>query len=255
MSRIFVTGDIHGWLGSRWKLDEGHFPVGHAELGKDDYVIVAGDMAALFNCDPHDPLGDGRCSERERQFRDWVEALPWTTLFVDGNHENHDALASLPTEEWNGGTVHRISPSLIHLTRGQVFDFAIGTPPETQAISVFTMGGARSVDRARRTEGIDWWAGELPTYDEIDAAEAILEAHGWGVDYVITHASSPEVSAMATGNWGMARETDRLTNWLGYVRDRLSYKRWFSGHLHVDADVGEGGRDSVLFDRVVEIVP
>lgn len=254
MPRVFATGDMHGWDGSRWKLDEEHFPVGYRELCKDDVVIVTGDMAAVFFCDAAEPLDLDRCAPWERDYREWLESRPWTWAFVDGNHENHDALAALPVGEWRGGAVHRVSPSVIHLMRGQSYSLPLGKGEETTEVSVFAMGGARSVDRYRRTEGRSWWPSELPGYDEIDAAEATLDSLGWDVDLVLTHAQPVEVAVAATGMWEWQNESDRLASWLGYVRDRLSYRLWLSGHLHVDASA-LGGRDRVLFDDVLELTP
>ena len=69
---------------------------------------------------------------------DWLEGKPFTTLFVDGNHENFDRLYAYPVEEWHGGKVHKIRPSVIHMMRGQVFAI--------DGKSVFTFGGASSHD-------------------------------------------------------------------------------------------------------------
>ena len=62
-----------------------------------------------------------------------IIALPFTVLFVSGNHENFDLLKVLPTEEWHGGKVQFIRPHVIHLLRGQVF--------EIEGYTFFTMGG------------------------------------------------------------------------------------------------------------------
>ena len=121
---VYVTGDTHGSIDLA-KLRPRRFEAG-SRLTKDDYVIVAGDFGLVW---------DGSPSELET--RDWLDARPWTTLFVDGNHENHELLASLPVEKWHGGLVHRVSGSILHLMRGQVFDL--------DGLSVFAMGGAASV--------------------------------------------------------------------------------------------------------------
>ena len=47
-------------------------------------------------------------------------------------------LRELPVEDWHGGTVQRVRPSVIHLMRGQVYDIA--------GKRFFTMGGASSRD-------------------------------------------------------------------------------------------------------------
>ena len=69
---------------------------------------------------------------------DWLERLPFTLAFVDGNHENYDAIESYHVEEWHGGKIQRIRPHVLHLMRGQIF--------ELEGYRFFTMGGARSHD-------------------------------------------------------------------------------------------------------------
>lgn len=54
------------------------------------------------------------------------------------NHENFDRLMAYPVEEWHGGKIQRIRPSVIHLMRGQVF--------ELEEKKLFTFGGASSHD-------------------------------------------------------------------------------------------------------------
>lgn len=94
---------------------------------KDDCVIITGDFGGIW---------DG--GTEERHWLDWMEAKSFTTLFVSGNHENFDMLAELPIEDWHGGNVQRIRPSVIHLLRGQIYDI--------QGKTFFTMGGGSSHD-------------------------------------------------------------------------------------------------------------
>ena len=122
MSRVFITGDTHIPIDIK-KLDFGNFPLGD-ELTKDDYVIVAGDFGLLWNyketgvsveSNPQDICW----TEQELCWKKWLEEKPWTTLFIDGNHENYDRLDSYPVTNWQGGKVQMISPSIIHLMRGR----------------------------------------------------------------------------------------------------------------------------------------
>ena len=104
---IWVTGDTHGdWI---HRVNMYSFPE-QREMSKDDYVIILGDF------------GIWRDSPQQRWYLNWLEEKHFTTLFIDGNHENYDILDSYPVEEWHGGKVHFIKPSIIHLMRGQVFD-------------------------------------------------------------------------------------------------------------------------------------
>lgn len=124
---IFITGDAHG----DFKRFENTIFYEQVGLTKKDCVIICGDMGGIWDGSP----------EEQHQL-DWLEQRPYTTLFVSGNHENYGLLAEYPVEDWNGGQVQRIRPSVIHLMRGQVYDI--------QGKKFFTMGGASSHDISGR---------------------------------------------------------------------------------------------------------
>ncbi len=74
---IFVTGDIHGiaeYGASRFSSRA--WPLGRT-LTRDDVVIVTGDFGFIWSG-----------SNTDKYWLDWFESKPWTTCFVDGNHEN-----------------------------------------------------------------------------------------------------------------------------------------------------------------------
>lgn len=225
----FVTGDLHGVI-EVGRLLPSHFPMG-STLTKDDFLIVAGDFGLVWNF-----------SADEMQWLDWLDARPWTTLFVDGNHENHEALASLPEAEWHGGCVHVARPSVLHLMRGQLFDICGST--------VFTMGGATSVDRAARVEGRSWWPSELPSRDELDAASAVLDSCAWDVDYVVTHCCATSMMGVAEPPDGR-KGPDRLTDWFDALEHRLAFRCWYFGHHHRDLTIEPDHR--LLYHDVVEL--
>ena len=77
-------------------------------------------------------------TKKEKYNLDWLEDRSFTTLFVDGNHENFDRLYSMPAAKWRGGKVHFIRPSVIHLMRGQIFHI--------EGRTFWTFGGAGSHD-------------------------------------------------------------------------------------------------------------
>ena len=212
---IYITGDIHGGL-SVSRLGSKNFPQGK-DLTKDDYVIVLGDFGLVWF-----PEGDKR-SKGDRWWLDWLDDKPFTTLFVDGNHENHDLLNAYQVDEWHGGKVHRIRERVIHLMRGQVFDLA--------GKSFFAMGGAYSHDIEYRTEGLSWWRSEVPSQAEREEALAALNAHGWKVDYVLTHCAP--TSALPSRHMLEPLSPDEYTDWLqDEVEEKLDYKKWFFGHYH-----------------------
>jgi predicted phosphodiesterase len=132
---IYITGDCHREF---TKLTTGKFPQ-QKEMTKDDFVIICGDFGGIWDRDKE--------SREERYILNWLEGKPFTTLFVDGNHENFDRLYAYPLEEWHGGKVHKIRPSVIHLMRGQVFNI--------DGKSIFTFGDAKSHDCSQPTRQLN----------------------------------------------------------------------------------------------------
>ena len=153
---IYVTGDTHGNF-LRFQLE--HFPE-QAGMTKNDVVIIAGDFGGVW-------FGDSRDDET----LDWLERLPFTLVYVCGNHENYDALERYPVAEWHGGKVHRVRPHVLHLMRGQIF--------ELEGWRFFTMGGAKSHDTDHRITHISWWRQELPSDEEYSEALQNLDRCGW----------------------------------------------------------------------------
>lgn len=212
---IFVTGDVHGvaeYGASRFSSRV--WPLGRT-LTRDDVVIVAGDFGFIWSG-----------SNTDKYWLDWFESKPWTTCFVDGNHENHHLLAGLPMREWNGGLVHEVRPHVLHLMRGEVFDIT-GT-------TVLAMGGAASHDKQWRQEGKTWWPEEMPSEREIKHCRASLDRAGWKVDYVVTHEAPVDLADELCMECNREFYDDSLQAFLGELDGRLDYRAWFFGHYHGD---------------------
>lgn len=234
---IYLTGDIHGEID---RLSQEVFPE-LDKLTKEDYVIVCGDFGVVWNGE-----------EAEQAELDELEARPFTTLFVDGNHENFDLLREYPTIPWHGGVVHAIRPSVLHLLRGEVY--------ELEGLRFFTMGGASSHDisdgilepdapdfsrRYRmllardalfRVNHRSWWKEELPDQEDYRRARDSLERANWQVDCIITHCCPTSVlDAIGHGMF----QSDPLTDFLEEVAQRCRFRQWFFGHYHMDGHVGE----------------
>lgn len=220
---ILVTGDIHANIDIH-KLSSNKFPLGNF-LTRMDYLIICGDFGLVWNN-----------SKSEKWWREWLNNKPWTTLFIDGNHENFNLLNLYPvTNKW-GGKVHQIEDNIYHLMRGQVFII--------DNKKIFTFGGAKTHDKKHRIENISWWRAELPTQDEMDEGIKNLEENNWNVDYVITHCCDSKTTKAIPINTNISDDefnkykykfkTDCLTDYLQMIDDKLSYKHWFCGHHHIN---------------------
>jgi predicted phosphodiesterase len=231
MAKIFITGDIHGTISVN-RLSTDGFLEGK-ELTKDDFVIIAGDFGLIWSGDKED-----------RHWLKWLNEKPWTTLFIDGNHENFDLLEAYPIEEWNGGKARKIMPYIWHLTRGQMFTL--------HGKKFFTFGGAASIDKHHRTEGKSWWAREMPSAEEYDEGLDILEKHGWKTDYVITHTCSTTSLLWIADKFGLYyKPEDESNRYLDIIHEKLDYKHWFFGHFHENMNLPD--RQALLYDNIIQL--
>lgn len=233
---IFITGDTHCPFDIS-KLKPSYFPKGQT-LTKTDYVIICGDFGAVWD----DTLPD-------RFWRKWLDKQPWTTLFVDGNHENFDLLNEYPVSYWHGGKVHMINSSVIHLMRGQIF--------EIDGATFFTFGGGYSQDLDSRIEHRSWWQEELPNTEELNEAWNNLILYNFKVDYIITHDCPYYIKELLhtrmvpcdLSHYTLPhlRNIDEV---MEDIEEHVEYKKWFSGHLHIDQAIY---KHIILFNNIIQL--
>lgn len=249
--RFFITGDCHAKF---HKFNSLNFPE-QKSFTKDDYVIICGDFGGVWNKDVE--------SKEENYWMNWLDNKPFTTLFVDGNHENFDRLYSYPVEKWNGGKVHKIRPSVIHLMRGQVFELA--------GKKVFTFGGARSHDissgvldpddlyfhekrraldnrRAMyRVNHHSWWKEELPSKEEMEEGRKNLARYDNKIDIILSH--DCPVSIQQSIGAGLF-VPDELSSYFEELKESLSYDKWFFGHYHDNRTIDN--KHVLLYENIVQ---
>lgn len=225
---IYITGDTHADF-SRFSTKR--FPE-QKTMTKNDYIIICGDFGGIW---------DQSTTRTENYWLKWLENKPFTTLFVDGNHENFDRLNNFSISMWHGGKVHKIKESIIHLMRGQIY--------EIDGKTIFAFGGAKSHDindgileigdpriqvwnnnysKQFRVNHISWWDAEMPNDNEMKEAFENLTVHQHKVDFIITHCPPSSILAQ------MGYHTDRLSNFLQGIHNTTDYYRWFCGHIHIN---------------------
>lgn len=211
---IYITGDLHGDIN---RFSEVFIPH-ETSLTENDYLIICGDFGFIFADD-----------NEEKEWLDVLEKKPYNILWVDGNHENFDAINEYPVETWNGGKVHRIRKNILHLMRGQIFTIEDKT--------FFTMGGAYSIDKYMRKEGVSWWSQETPNDEEYKEATQNLLMHGNKIDYIITHTAPREI-VRRMGYYPNVHDME-LTGFLEWIMYEFEFKHWYFGHWHEDKAIGD----------------
>lgn len=185
-----------------------------------DLLILLGDTELAF-----------RATEENRRFTEEFLALPFPVAIIDGNHENYPWLRSFPTEQWCGGTVHRLTEQIVCLQRGEIY--------EIENKRFFVMGGCKS--SAKWKEMGLWYPEEEPSAAEITHARANLAHHGNRVDYVLTHKFER----------GDDPESPTLAGLCAWIEANVAYAHWFEGHHHKKERIGE--KLTRIFDELVAL--
>lgn len=213
---IYLTGDIHGHIDVS-RLSYKNNPV-TKNLTEEDYLIILGDFGLIWN---------KQASPEEKYWLEWLNNKPWTTLVIDGNHENFDRLwdkEEFPDIEFCGATASKIRDKIILLHRGEIYNI------ENQKILV--MGGGDSVDKQYRQENISWWPQETITSSDITKAFLNLKKYDSEVDYVLTHDCPAFLLPMCFQE--MLFPPGESSKRLELLSKNIQFKRWYFGHLHID---------------------
>lgn len=292
---IFITGDTHGpdrhgsfsRDGFMSRLNTTNFPE-QKEMTKDDFVIICGDFGGIWDTD----RTKVKESSSEKYSLDWLEAKPFTTLFVPGNHENYDRLtgikdekllnswlfAKMPEDEkekfrkgypripFHGFFARQIRPSVLMLEHG-VF--------ELNGKTFFAYGGAQSHD----IEGGILNPADFPTEGTFESAYkdkccGSLHFRVKGVSW--WEQEQPDAQTEATALASLAehhntvdfivthdcaasdnallgyRNPTRINEFLETIKQTVTYRHWLFGHLHDNRDL-PGGKDHLLYEQIIQI--
>lgn len=241
---VWITGDCHG--------DFKRFSKKQREkisIQSDDYVIICGDVGLLWADD--------------KEFRynlEFFKTVPFTILWIGGNHDNYNMIQQYQVENWHGGKVrHIIQDKVIYLERGQIYNI--------EGKTFFCLGGASSHDiedgildrnsldfkqqiktlkRFKKSHyrilDESWWKQELPSEEELNKALLTLQKADNKVDYIISHCCSSRVEELLG-----CKEHDRLTDFFNYIDNFVEFKHWYFGHYHQDCTMSDDKHTVVYY--------
>lgn len=225
--KIFATGDTHGRIDIGKLFDENsEWYKTKKDLDKNDYLIVLGDFGVIWKQIP---------DKEEKDLKRLYDSEPYTTLFIDGNHEMHPRLNKLEKIEMFGGTVGKVSESVYHLKRGEIYTIC--------GKKFFTFGGAVSIDRDHRIEGVSWWPEEIATHKEFEYGFDNLEKHDNKVDYILAHTCPTDIKAHVQmfrfSEYEELKFNDPTCKFLQSVIYKIDFEKFYFGHWHRDKDMGQ----------------
>ena len=229
---IYLTGDTHGDF-SR---------LGLYKLEPDSYLIILGDFGGVWD------LQSGRSEMKRYRF---LDNLPYTVLFIDGNHENFDRLLSdeFPEVDMFGDKVKKISDNVFYLQRGKVYNIEDKT--------FFCMGGAASIDKSWRKPHLSWWPQEDISSKEIDEAYNNLQKVDYKVDYILSHTVSESIVYEILKDSITSKSDiikDVTSEFLEDLESKLEYDKNFFGHFHVpEIWTSDDNKHTCLFEQILKI--
>jgi hypothetical protein len=215
--RIGVAGDWHGntpWAVKAVQKMAGFLPAPRIIVHLGDFGIWPGPSGASYLAQLNDALAS-------------VAAELW---FVDGNHEDFTQLRPDSSDRY------QLTERIWHLPRGYRWVW--------QDRTWLALGGAVSLDRARRTEGRDWWPAEEITVRQAGAAITAGRA-----DVMVTHECPAGISHdfPPPPSWWAASDLRRSDAHRALMREVVLGVRpgWLMhGHLHIgyqrEVDLGAG---------------
>lgn len=222
---VYITGDMHG--------DQNRFNSKEIKsLQPGDTLIICGDFGFVWNDD-----------NKEKEFLKWLGSRKYNVCFLDGPHDNFDRIYSCKKTVFKGGLVHRISGSLYHMCRGQVFNI--------DGYRIFTFGGGESSDRDMRNDSKRWFKEELPTPEEMQMGAENLEENGLKVDYIVTHEPPSVVKRAIQLRASKSAYVSMLNGYLEEINRGVEFDRWFFGSVHEDKQITK--KHIAVFEKVLPI--
>ena len=223
--RWFVTGDIHGALHCITDFIEKY------NLGEGDNIIVLGDVALAWRKDLQD------YNFKIEQYERWCNGVH--LYWIEGNHENFDIIKTWALNEKG---IYDNSKHIHYCSRGSILNI--------NGKKALCIGGADSVDKIYRTQGLDWWKEEQITEKDI----VNISGH---FDYVFSHCcpksvfDNNKVYLCTLTNINENNAIHKSEQVLENLKNKITYNKWFFGHYHVNRQLDN--KHTCLFEDFEEI--
>lgn len=198
--RILLAGDTHG--------NRGH-------------VKYLFDQAVRFSCDRIVQLGDFGYWPHANDFDEYVARLSKQSeipfYWLDGNHENFDILER--EADMDSARPVQMENGLWYLPRGCTWEW--------EGVRYMAFGGAYSIDKEWRMEGVSWWPQELPT-----VAQQSRALDRGSVDILLTHDAPDGICPIITPGYKGDEISSVNRRWISALVDAVQPKILVHGHMH-----------------------
>lgn len=205
---IYLTGDVH------YPIDKEKLFLA-SEVGlisSKDVLLVTGDFGVVWESLGH-----------TLDMLDEIKTLPYTILWIDGNHEHFPLIESFPVVSRYDNICHKLADNCYHLCRGNIYTI--------EGHSFLALGGAMSTDRYTRTKGIDWFPEEELDGDVVGKVLNKLYTD-MRVDYVVSHDCPAHILEQIYRGKEILKS--RTSDILSIIDAQIDCTKWFFGHHHIN---------------------
>ena len=238
---IYIIGDLHGSISpitAFMKRSGKEF-----SSADENVMICLGDVGANYYFDKTD-----------KEFKEQLQALPFTYFIIRGNHEQRPSLRLRKyPNRWHLETffgedvyVENDFPNI---------KYAMDEPAvyNIKGLSTFVIPGAYSVDKYYRLKkGWQWFEQEQLTREEMKHGKYLCKENRNSFDLVLSHTCPiifvPTDLFLPVIDQSTVDKT--MERYLGEIEYILNYKHWIWAHYHADRIYPEG-RCIMLFQSVL----
>ena len=137
---------------------------------EEKYCLQLGDFGFIFK------YNDWKWNKFLNHFeKNYPNKMIFTVL---GNHENYDSIEKMPVKDMFGARCRKIRSNVYAVERGEILSI--------EGLNILCIGGADSIDKAWRQDGISWWTQEK--ISDADIKKTVEKGLTCSFDMVCSHA-------------------------------------------------------------------
>ena len=137
---------------------------------EEKYCLQLGDFGFIFK------YNDWKWNKFLNHFeKNYPNKMIFTVL---GNHENYDSIEKMPVKDMFGARCRKIRSNVYAIERGEILSI--------EGLNILCIGGADSIDKAWRQDGISWWMQEK--ISDMDVKKTVEKGLTCSFDMICSHA-------------------------------------------------------------------
>lgn len=137
---------------------------------EEKYCLQLGDFGFIFK------YNDWKWNKFLNHFeKNYPNKMIFTVL---GNHENYDSIEKMPIKDIFGARCRKIRSNVYAVERGEILSI--------EELNILCIGGADSIDKAWRQDGVSWWVQEK--ISDADVEKTINKGLTCPFDMICSHA-------------------------------------------------------------------